>query len=296
MVDEYREVEPQDSVTVSGTVAVSSVAGTVTTAPETPLTSALDSDYSVGADAGIGLAAGLLSNVSVMHKFGHNPDIDQNSVPEDIWDVGGMYSFPTSAIAMEAVSSSANDVNTTGTGAWTVYVEGLDSNWDYQSETVNLNGTSAVALANNYLRVFRAYITGMGTDSSESNLGDIDIQGSGGGTVYARIATGIGQTEMAIYTVPAGKTAYISRLHASTQKGSSADAQMAILVRDSTTGTNPFVRFKLSFSISNEASYEHPWIPPLPVEEKRDIMIRANEVNNNNTVVDAGFTCILIDN
>ena len=87
-----------------------------------------------------------------------------------------------------------------------VVIEGLNENYQPQTETVTLTGTTAVTTDNTFVRVFR-----MATDAL--NVGDITARvTSASGTVVAQIDVGYGQTLMAVYTVPAGKTAYMTAL------------------------------------------------------------------------------------
>lgn len=152
----------------------------------------------------IEVAKGNVEGHSIVNKFGHNPASGTGA--EDVWGPGGTYGFyPTTAQSMEIVSTSTNDTSA-GTGARTVQVYGLDTNWALQDETVTMNGTTAVALANTYIRTFRAIVLTAG--STETNEGNISIQVSGGGTVGADIRAADGQTQQAIYTVPANTTGY----------------------------------------------------------------------------------------
>ena len=137
----------------------------------------------------------------------------EGTTEETIWDQGGLYEYPTSASTM-TVSSSSTDDAASGTGARTVAIAGLDAEYREISETVTLDAQTAVNTVNQYLRVYRAMV--MTAGSGASNAGNIYI---GTGTVtdgvpantYARISTGEGQTLMAIFTVPAGYTAYIQQ-------------------------------------------------------------------------------------
>ena len=77
-------------------------------------------------------------------KFGKNPDV--GNTEETIWDAGGLYSWQSAAESLEILSSEVADA-AAGTGARTVTVKGLDSNYELLSETVTLNdGFYAVAL------------------------------------------------------------------------------------------------------------------------------------------------------
>ena len=79
------------------------------------------------------IAEGNVDDHASTHILGHNDDID-NAV-EDIWEPGGSYTFPSSAMQMEVVSSDAEDT-AAGPGARTVMIHYLDSNYDEQTEVL----------------------------------------------------------------------------------------------------------------------------------------------------------------
>lgn len=158
------------------------------------------------------VAEGNVPGMSIVHKFGHNDLVGTSLVPVAH---GGVYQTPATIQALELVSSDVNDTSA-GTGARKVVIEGLGTGWAAQSETVIMNGITPVALANSYFRVFRAYVTESGTyatSAAGSHAGTLTLQGSGAGSVWAQIEVesglGAGQSQVAMYTVPAGKTAYV---------------------------------------------------------------------------------------
>ena len=129
-------------------------------------------------------------------KFGRNDDIDGN---EEVWELGTARVLPSAAAVLAIVSSStADDAVATGTGAWTIQVEGLDANYDEISEVITLDGTVSVGSSASFLRVNRAYIVTAGT--GESNAGNITV--SIGGDAQAYIEATEGQTHQTHYTVP----------------------------------------------------------------------------------------------
>lgn len=142
-------------------------------------------------------------------KFGFNPDVD-NSL-ETVWAQGGLYSYIETATILKVSSSSTNDTSA-GTGARTVTLSGLDANYAEISETVTLNGQTAVNTTNTYIRINRMVVNTAG--SGGQNAGVIY---AGTGTVttgvpankYATIAVGDNQSLMALWTVPADHTAYL---------------------------------------------------------------------------------------
>jgi len=134
--------------------------------------------------------------------LGENPDVDSGTVPETVWEIGGMYVFPTAASVCTIVSSSTDDITTSGTGAWQVLIEGLDSNYKEILEVVALDGTNNVVSVNSYFRVnaFRVVYSG----TAKHNVGNITC------TVDSKTVRYIAATESldhtAVYTVAAGHT------------------------------------------------------------------------------------------
>lgn len=133
-----------------------------------------------------------------------------------IWDAGGgsSYAQMTAGTALEVLSSSASDTSA-GTGARTITVEGLDSNYTQFTETVTLNGTTPVALSNNSaVAVNKAYVATAG--SGLTNAGTITIRTVSGSVTKTRLSQGSffqGTTFDFIYTIPANYTGLLSDIH-----------------------------------------------------------------------------------
>jgi hypothetical protein len=134
------------------------------------------------------------------------------NVEQTIWEgstTGGTdYVFPSAASQMTMVSTSTSD-----TSALMIQINGLDANFNLLSENIAMNGTTAVTTVNSYLRINSLYVT------NGTNVGTITAKVSS--TVYAQINPGIGQTQMAVFTVPAGYTFFKTYTEASTSLGSS---------------------------------------------------------------------------
>lgn len=169
---------------------------------------------------------GEVSGWSYVHKFGAADDVGTTLTPIA---TAGVYPTPTSATSLEILSSSADDTSSSGSGARSVTIIGLDENWLEQSETVNLNGQTAVPLANTYLRVYRMFVASSGTYASStggSHAGTITLRVASGGATWATIGTvgsfPIGQTQIAAYTIPAGKRAWVLSRHVTVETSKSA--------------------------------------------------------------------------
>lgn len=156
-------------------------------------------------------------------KFGHSDNITTSLAPVC---EGEVYRTPTALTSLEMVSDNANDT-ASGSGGQQVYVEGIGANWLVQSELVELDGLNAVALANQYFRIYRMFVTRSGTyanASAGSHVGSISLRESGAGQLWARISNNgvfpLGQSEIACLTVPKGEGMLIHdiEIHVETAK------------------------------------------------------------------------------
>ncbi len=220
-----------------------------------------------------------------VHKFGTNFDVDTGTTPEDVWDAGGSYSWPAAAATTTIVSGSAND-DSAGTGARTVRVYGVDANYVAIDEVATMDGTNAVTLANEYFRVFRMKVLTAG--SHDTNVGNLAVKH--GATVLAQITADMGQTLMAIYTVPVDYDAlYLVKIFATIDKRKTTAATIALQMRAEDGAWQTKVRFGLNSS-GGDYQYEYP--NPMRVAAKTDIRMRVLDVTTDNTEIDGGFDMI----
>jgi hypothetical protein len=155
------------------------------------------------------VARGQIQAHSLVTIAGYNSDVD--TAWEIITPVGNL-SYPASALQMTVSSADADDTSA-GTGARTVLITGLDANYAVISETVTMNGQTAVTTTNSFLRINAMLVTTAGT--SLANEGIIYI-GSGTvtsgvpATIYNVIAAGFNNATSSQYTIPAGYTGYLA--------------------------------------------------------------------------------------
>lgn len=226
----------------------------------------------------IQIAVGNVKNTSHINKFGYNSAVGTSY--ETITDLG-TNNLPTSAAVVSVVSASTADTSA-GTGARTVEIQGLDADYNLKTETVTMNGQTAVTTTATFIRVFRMRVVTSGT--GEVNAGNITA--SIGGSDVARINADEGQTLMAVYTVPANKTAYLVKFQGSLSKNQ--EAQFQLRARESSGAWN--VK-GLWGTFAASVNYDYP--VPLKFEEKTDIQIRAKA--GATSEVGAIFDLILID-
>lgn len=239
----------------------------------------------------INISAGDVSGTSYIEKFGMNTDVDSNK--ETIWDGGDIYSYVSTAETV-AITSTLGTDSAAGTGARTVEIQGLDADYNLVYETLTVGGGAGTQ---EFLRVFRAKVVTAG--SNGINEGTISITSSDTSTVLAQIgvdgtgsnAAGRGQTFMALYTVPAGKTAYLTQWTVGAGK-QNTDAVAFILSRP--FDGNGAWNSKDIITVS-ATTYAKDYKIPLQFTEKTDIEVRAYSTTNN-SLVSSTFNLILIDN
>ena len=138
---------------------------------------------------------------SVLNIFGYQTSVTTASIP--VWENASVYTYPTSALTMTYASTASETL--------TMTVTGLDANYAVVTDTVTFTaGTSGTATnGTQFFRINSMIVTSTGTLGG-SNVGTITAKNSG--TTYAQIAIGVGKTQMAIYTVPAGFSFYLNRI------------------------------------------------------------------------------------
>ena len=154
------------------------------------------------------VARGQITMHKTLFKFGF---CDAGTSFETVWAQGDIYVYPSAATVMKISSSSASDTSA-GTGARTIAIFGLDADYNEISETVILNGQTAVNTVNSYLRITRMFVITAGSGATAAGTiyaGTGTVTSGVPATVYGMIAIGANQTQMALWTVPAGYTLYL---------------------------------------------------------------------------------------
>jgi len=167
------------------------------------------------------IAEGLDPNRFCVHKFGANADV--GGTAEVIWTPGSTYPWPEAAETVR-VKAGGNAADTAaGAGAQEITIQGLDENWELVEEAVETAGASASAATTaTFIRVFRAFVSRVGAYGA-ANTGAINIENTTSTNVIANIGAALGQTEMALYTIPAGYKGYLTSIEATVDTNQSAD-------------------------------------------------------------------------
>jgi hypothetical protein len=204
------------------------------------------------------IARGQIDGHTGIEIFGYSPNI-ANTATGPMWEgqtqSGGLYVPPSTAAPLVLVSSSASD-----TSALSVQIEGLGAGFVPLVETIALNGTTNVTTTGSFLRINAMYVT------NGTNVGNITAKISS--TTYAQINAGVGQTQMSIYTVPAGYTFYLSYTQYDAAIGFTSSAYMTAQEynKDNTTG-----QITVTHQTVFVQKQETLFTAPIPHPEKMDM-------------------------
>jgi hypothetical protein len=125
----------------------------------------------------------------------------------------------------------------------------------------------------------------------------ISTAASGGGTVLADIGvigsgqtTGLGQTQLALYTIPAGKTGYLTTWNVGVAPMNNA-VTVTLLARELDGGA-PFRSKDIIDTVGGYTTQNYSI--PLRFPEKTDIEVRGT--GDTGSIISSSFDIILVDN
>jgi hypothetical protein len=223
----------------------------------------------------------------MVHKFGRRPVAGASA--SEVWDGNTDYTFTTTAQPYYTSSDQSSD-----TGQLRVF--GLDEDFNTVETVVTLSGQTKVWIADgdNFMRVFRAFNDGDTTFSGNVFIYEDDTVVAGEPQTTSKIRAKIippnNQTEMAIYTVPAGKTAYV-------RKFTIYPAAVTNRIVDGSLFVREFGKvFRLRHrTLVSTAPFSNMSDCATIIPEKSDIVVKAS-VNTGTSEVVADFDLLLEDN
>jgi len=221
-----------------------------------------------------------LSNIGVF-KFGIHDSVQ--NVEQTVWEYGGIYTYPTTAVVMTVTSSAGAADN-----GCEIAVNGLDENYNEVTEVLTLSGAGTATTTTTFIRVFRGYVAG-----SQDTTGNVTI--GNGANVYSYVNAD-NQTLQAFYTIPAGYTAQLLQTdHTISTEQNNKFGQIRIIVRR----PNGVFRTQESFTIDN-GSVSRIYSTPIYIPEKSDIEVRAiasgaNAFLHISSTIELGLTSTAVD-
>lgn len=241
------------------------------------------STFLFGDDWRVHLARGKLRNAVHIHKFGGN-NAPANGVEETVWDGSTLYPWATTwDLGAANVYLKSDDEDDAGI---TVFIEGLDADFNVQSETVTLDATdptaTAVASQNTYTRLYRMYNT-----SAQQEVGDISAHyNAATGIKVAQISAGEGQTLMGVYTIPTG---YIGLLMHYEFAGSANSAIKSRLLMREPNGVFRTMHKGATYG----GQYEYIFGIPVTLAEKTDVDLRVTS-GTGSAFISGTFNLVLV--
>ena len=221
---------------------------------------------------GAQVAEGLLPGVTAIRKIGHNLAVP--STYETVWCNSSVYSYLTTADNVDIVSDSVED-KVDGTGARSIYINGLDADYNEQNETIVPTGTVAAVSTKKYIRIFTMKIILVG--SGGINAGNITLADVTGSKTLAYLEEGEGRSLAALFTVPADKVGTITRW--TFGEVNAKRSHIAMFVRP--YGKSWFI---MKVRIMKNQSSNGAFSIPIVLQAKTDIEIRAKSLGEGGMV------------
>lgn len=209
------------------------------------------------------VSRGLIQGKRNVNVFSFSENV--TTVKEDLWQ-GKILTPPVpNMIHLDneenilIKSTDAND-SIAGSGARTVFIEGVDQDYNRISETVNLNGISGVVTQNKYIGV-NDLICMSNAVLGESNKGIITAEGNVSNRIQSVINIDQGQTHGSHYFIPQNEEALLKRIHITGEKNAEYQLNIDIVPSvidgiSSKTSSVPTIFFESFVKIDFE-------IPPL---------------------------------
>ena len=240
---------------------------------------------------GLQVSRGQIQGHSNVIVFGYNADVDTSE--ESVWPTDGTVPHP-SAESVLKISSGSTDDAAAGTGARTVFIEGLDGDYNVVSETVTLNGQTAVNTTNSYLYVNRFTVLTAGSGGKNAGIiyaGTGTVTTGVPAVIYDLIAAGYNNRTTGHYCVPAGFTGYMVEGIFSAGASSGNTSVTGFLKQQ---GPDGILRVGSVTTVNNSAAI-YMFDPPYTIPEKNSVSAYAIGSSNNNSV-SSYFNIFLIKN
>ena len=202
------------------------------------------------------IARGQITGHDHLDLFGYSTVVGSTAFGplwEGLTSAGGNYPFPTTAGVIIVVSDSASDT------AVTMLISGLDVNYEPITESVALNGTTIVTTTQSFWRINKV------TTTAGNAVGNVTF--TRGATVIAKVNAGLGQTQMSVYTVPAGYSLYITYFQADGNTTTTSGAYMNTRLR---TTLRPSDVVLISGQTTYLTNLQLPYGVPVEIVEKTD--------------------------
>lgn len=234
---------------------------------------------------------GEISGHSLITKFGYNPNAGTGA-SDVIYAATTWAGDPVGVTQTVDVWSTSTADTSSGTGARTVRIVGLDGSGVAQEETITLNGTTHVVSSNTWSTVNRAWVLTAG--SGGQNAGTINItHTTTTANVFATIPIGFNQSQAAAYRVPAATTGWLIGYAVSMARTNGAAGSALVSLRTRESGS--VYRARRVHQITNALAFDRTLEGGIQLPALTDVKLRVGSTSNAGTLVTGQFQILLID-
>lgn len=213
------------------------------------------------------IARNNIAEASALNLFGYNPAVGTGF--ETIWNFGGIYARPSSAVVMSVSSSASGDTGKR------IKITGLDEFYDEVIEIITTDGTDATTPVSGQVEFLRINQV---INLDGTHAGNISVKN--GATTYGYIAAGEGISQMCVYTVPADYSLYLFRID---MNSATATGNKYITLRNKTiSSTGVEINTARATSSTSQISYDRQ--VPFRIDEKTDFEFDAKSSGSSNEV------------
>ena len=234
------------------------------------------------------LAEGKYEGRKIVNKFGRAQNV---SGPQDVWPIGGFYTGQpiTGVPETITVTSSAGSAD----AGLVLTIQGLDGDYVEQDETITLDANGIGTTTLTFWRAFRAFVRTPAA-GQVTNVGVLNASHTTTvANVFFGIPAGVGQTQVAVYTVPAGYTAYVRKFSADMLDTNSNSGTIAGWVRSFGEAERVVRPAKIS---TDSGMSQIDFYGGIVAPEKTDMRVRVLGVQNAQADVTAAFDLVIVRN
>lgn len=249
------------------------------------------------------VAMGMEPGMSIVDKFGSNPDVDTGTTPEYIWQLGNGYLWGNdTGEPLYMSSSSALDTQVTEVGVLVTPDGGTTWNKEVHSQALNGQTKTLVNTSSDVVRGYRGESdAAMGDDYNGNIYFYYDTTVTAGVPddltkvlIYIPAGTNKNQSKQLMYTVPSDTWGFLYRGEAGiTRGGASNETEFAYISRRK----GKVFKEKKDFGTTNQGTPFYTDRRPFEdiIPPQTDLAIVVNAVGTNDTPVWGTFHILEIE-
>lgn len=220
----------------------------------------------------LSVARGDIGDVIPVNKFGHNSAVGITAW-ETVWDGNNTYTYIDTAGTATVTSSDSDD------NGGTVKVSGLDANYQLIDETLTIGGSAGTK---SFYRVFRAQMVTANTGTENQGTVTVTVDSKSA----AIISPEIGQTLMAVYTIPRGYKGYLLQVDTGSSKDLEHEIRFVIKHNGGVWNTKSYHTQRGGFTA---LKFE------IPIEIPAEADVEVKAIASATSSVSAGFEILLVE-